>query len=337
MIPCMCKLNIILTASLAMVFLSGTLAQTQNTPEQISVKGKNFENSSGEIVLFHGLNIKDPHNLEQEGKWTKAHFETAENWGADMIRLPVHPNAWRERGEENYLQLLDQAVQWARELGLYLVIDWHSIGNLGTGKFQNRSYNTTLQETNKFWATISKHFSGEPVIAMYELFNEPTIGGQFGDLTWAAWKKMNEEMIDIIRSNDPETVILVAGFNWAYDLTPVKSDPIDRSNVAYVSHPYPEKRKQPWVQQWQEDWGFVAEKYPVILTEIGFALPHEPGVHIPVNGDETYGNALVDFCEERGISWLGWCFDSRWSPVMYTGDYEPTRQGAFFRSVMLRD
>ncbi len=304
-------------------------------PEKVSVEGNKFVTGPGKTIIFNGLNIKDPGDLAKEGKWTKSHFETARSWGADLIRLPVHPATWRALGEEGCLKLLDEAVLWARELGLYLIIDWHSIGNLYTGKFQNPAYFTSLEETNEFWDIISKRYAGENVIAMYELFNEPTVGGpQFGDLDWPTWKGMNEEMISLIRKNDPETVILVAGFNWAYDLTPVKTDPVKGSNIAYVSHPYPEKRQQPWEDQWQDDWGFVAEKYPLILTEIGFALPEEKGVHIPVHGDETYGNAIVDFCKERGISWVVWVFDDRWAPMMYSGDYAPTRQGAFFKKVM---
>lgn len=145
-------------------------------------------------------------------------------------------------------------------------------------------------------------------------------------------------MIKIIRKEHKKSLILVAGFNWAYDLTPIKKDPIDASGIAYVSHPYPEKRKAPWEDKWEADWGFVAEKYPVILTEIGFALPDEHGAHIPVNGDETYGKALVDYSASKGVSWVVWCFDPDWSPFMYTDwDYTPTRQGTFFKKVMTED
>ena len=71
------------------------------------------------------------------------------------------------------------------------------------------------------------------------------------------------------------------------------------------------------------------------LTEIGFALPEEEGVHIPVHGDEVYGQALVDYAEKKGISWVVWCFDPDWSPYMFTDwDYTPTRQGTFFKKVM---
>jgi hypothetical protein len=61
-------------------------------------------------------------------------------------------------------------------------------------------------------------------------------------------------------------------------------------------------------------------------------------VHVPVHGDETYGNAIVDYSESIGASWVVWCFDPDWSPVMfYDWDYTPSRQGEFFRKVMQRD
>ncbi len=317
-------------------FQSGCIRSGDRLPS-ITVDGKNFVTSQGDIICFHGLNIGDPDKLERQGKWSRSHFEMAKTWGANIIRIPVHPAAWRNRGEKDYLKLLDQAVQWAGELDLYLILDWHSIGNLKQEKYQNEGYVTDIAETRAFWNTVSKRYNRKPQVAMYEIYNEPTVSGdRFGQMTWAEWKTLNEELIDIIRTNDPGAVALVAGFNWAYDLTEAGADPVDRPGIAYVSHPYPEKRPLPWEPQWQKDWGFMAEKYPVILTEIGFATPEERGVHVPVHGDETYGKAIVDFSAERGISWVGWCFDPEWAPVMFFDwDYTPSRQGAFFRRAML--
>jgi len=315
------------------------LSQSDHSLEWIRVEGNRFVNESGETMIFHGVNFADPANLVRSGHWNKDHFEEAKNWGANIVRLPIHPRAWRQKGSEEYIKILDQGVQWARELGLYLILDWHSIGNLHTEKFQSEGYITTVEETHEFWRMMSDKYSQEPVIAMYELYNEPTtFSGRLGELSWEQWKEMNMDMIKIIRENHPETVILVAGFNWAYDLTPIKEDPIDLPGIAYVSHPYPQKREKPWEPKWEKDWGFVADKYPVILTEIGFALPEEKGVHIPVTGDEEYGKALVEYSAKKGISWVVWCFDPYWSPYMFTDwDYTPTRQGKFFKKVMQED
>jgi aryl-phospho-beta-D-glucosidase BglC (GH1 family) len=332
------KLNIFKgSAFIALLLLTIHLTGQDPAPmEYIYVQGNQFVKESGEPIIFRGVNIRDPHNLAEEGRWTFAHFEKAKEWGSNVIRLPVHPASWRERGQEEYLKLIDQAVEWARQLGIYLILDWHSIGNLKEEKFQSKGYVTTIKETNAFWFAVSKRYSREPVVAMYELYNEPTVSGdRFGEMTWAEWKEINEQFIRTIRVNHEAAVILVAGFDWAYELRHVKDDPIQAQGIAYVSHPYPQKVKPPWEPKWQEDWGYVADKYPVILTEIGFAVPGERGLHVPVEGDETYGNALVDYAYERGISWVVWCFDPRWSPLMFTDwDYTPTRQGEFFRNVM---
>lgn len=302
----------------------------------IKVSGNKFVDETGKAIVFRGLNFSDPDKLEKAGKWTKRHFEEAKAWGANIVRLPVHPTAWRNRGEANYLKLLDQAVQWSKELNLYLIIDWHSIGNLRTELYQSAMYNTTLKETFEFWLTISRKYANEPVVAMYEIFNEPTTyNNQLGSCTWTQWKEMMKDIITVVLANNPRAIPLVAGFNWAYDLTPIKNDPLDIPGIAYVSHPYPEKRPKPWESQWEQDWGFVADKYPVILTEVGFALPEEKGVHIPVTGDESYGKALVDYTAKKGISWVVWVFDPDWAPMMFSDwNYTPTRQGAFFKKVM---
>ena len=328
--------RICLAATLMALFLPMVVGQSTGDLSQIQVKKNQFVDESGKTVIFRGVNIRDPHNLAEDGNWKRSHFAEAKAWGSNVIRLPIHPRAWRARGESGYLKLLDQAVEWAKELDLYLILDWHSIGNLKQEMFQHEMYVTTLEETAAFWNSVSKRYADEPVIAMYELYNEPTISGdRFGTMSWAEWKAINEELVGVIRANHPTAVILVAGFNWAYDLIEAGNDPIDSKNIAYVSHPYPQKREAPWEPKWEKDWGYLAERYPVILTEVGFALPDEAGAHIPVKGDETYGKALVEYTEKKGVSWVVWCFDPDWSPFMFTDwNYTPTRQGTFFRKVM---
>ena len=137
----------------------------------ICVLGNRFVNAHGDTILFRGLAIADPDKLEQQGRWDRSLFVRVKEYGAMIVRIPVHPAAWRMRTPAKYLQLLDQAVDWCTELGLYIDLDWHSIGNLGMELFQNPEYVTTKQETYEFWRTISVHFQGNNTIAFYELFN----------------------------------------------------------------------------------------------------------------------------------------------------------------------
>lgn len=304
--------------------------------DTIKVKGNKFVNSNEETVIFRGVNSSDPDKLEKEGMWNEKYFKAVAEWGSNVIRFPVHPRAWRQRTPEQYMQLLDRGVELAKQNNLYVIIDWHSIGNLRQQMFQDPGYETTLDETFEFWRTISKHYSKEPAVAFYELYNEPTItGNRFGNMTWEQWKEIQQNMIQVIRAWDKKTICLAAGFNWAYDLTPVKDSPLTGDNIAYVSHPYPQKREQPWEEKWEADWGFVADHYPVILTEIGFCLENEKGAHIPVISTEDYGKAITAYTEKKGISWVAWVFDTKWAPMLiWDWDFTPTTQGKFFKDYL---
>lgn len=308
------------------------------TLPRLGVRGNRFVDDRGRPVVLRGVSCADPDRVARVGRWNRAYFEAARSWGANVVRLPVHPEAWRRRGAEAYLRLVDRGVRWAGELGMYVVLDWHSIGDLRTGRFQRPMYQTSRAETGAFWRTVAARYGRNPVVACYELFNEPTtLDAPYGRSAWTAHRRMMEQLIASIRDEGADGVPLVAGFDWAYDLTPVRDEPVRAEGVAYVAHPYPQKREPPWLERWERDWGFVADRYPLIATELGFMRPEDPGAHVPVLGDETYGRAVVDYFTRKGISWTAWVFDPEWSPqLLRDWEFRPTRQGVFFREALRR-
>ncbi len=295
---------------------------------QISVKGNKFVDPQGNTILFRGLSISDPDKIEHQGRWNKELFLKVKDTGAMIVRVPVHPIAWRERTPQEYLKLLDQAVEWCTDLGMYVTVDWHSIGNLETGLFQDPMYDTSKTETFDFWRTIARHYAHNNTVAFYELFNEPTVyRNQLGPATWEQWKKINEDLITLVRAYDTETIPLVATFDWAYDLTPLNLDPVRAEGIGYVTHPYPHKRSKPWPPKWEEDFGFAAAQYPIVATEIGFVLGKGT---MAENGD--YGVEIVKYLESKGISWMCWVFDPEWGPPMIKSwdSFELTESGKFW-------
>jgi endoglucanase len=301
----------------------------------ISVRENKFVNSSGDTMMFRGLAIADPDKLDDQGHWSKAHFEKIKEMGANIVRIPVHPIAWRERTPEKYLQLLDQAVQWCTELEMYVIIDWHSIGNLHMELFQNEMYNTTQKETYEFWRAIAWHFKGHNTVAFYELFNEPTsFFGHLGTMTWTQWKDIIENIISLIRACDKETIPLVAGLDWGYDLGFIRYEPVNAEGIGYVSHPYAAKRKPPWPPKWEENFGFAADSYPVIVTEFGFRLAEGDTID-----EGHYGNIIISYLEEKGINWIAWVFDPDWHPHIFSSweTYELSGSGKFFKEQLKRN
>jgi len=298
----------------------------------ISVRGNRFVDPQGKPLLLRGLSISDPDKIENQGHWNRKHFVKVQETGARLVRIPVHPIAWRERSPQQYLTLLDSAVEWCTGLGMYIIVDWHTIGNLKTGLFQDPMYTTSMTETFDFWRTISRHYKGNNTVAFYEIFNEPTLFfNQLGRISWDEWKRINEEIICVMRAFDQETIPLVAGFDWAYDLSPLHVNPVEAEGIGYVTHPYPHKRSKPWEPKWDENFGFAAGQFPLLATEIGFTMGKEG---LADNGD--YGKAIISYLEDKGIGWVAWVFDPEWTPSMITSwdTYAMTESGSFFREAM---
>lgn len=305
------------------------------TMPQITVQGNKFVTAKdGKVIQFRGIATSDPDKVERQGHWNKQHFQHIKDLGANIVRVPIHPIAWRERTPQAYLKMLDEMVQWCTELNLYVMLDWHTIGNLEMEMWQDPMYVTTKAETFDFWRKISQRFSGNTTVAFYELLNEPTTyRGQLGVCTWAQWKVLVENMIAIIRGYDPETTILVGGFDWAYDLTPVHENPINAQNIGYTTHPYPNKVKEPWKPKWERDWGFVAANYPVFATEFGTDV--REGQKIDWNDEAFYGNQILSYLEEQDMGWCIWVYDPTWGGAkIKSWNYEPTEGMKFWSAGM---
>lgn len=324
--------NILLVA----IFMLAIIFVQAQKMEKIRVQGKNLISESGEIIRLTGVSFSDPGKLENDGQWNRRYFEEAKSWGCNVVRFPVHPPRLNNRGWDEYFALLDKGVAWASELGMYVIIDWHIIGNLHTEKWFLPIYNTSYNETLKFWKKAASHFKGNQTVAVFELYNEPTNqGNKLGDLNWDILRAKYETIIDEINTIDNEKIFLVAGMNWGYYLNEVIKNPVKRENVAYATHPYPQKEEAPWENKWEKSWGHVADKYPIIATEFGFMGADERGAHIPCIADETYGEAIMNYFSKKGISFTLWSFDPNWPPTLISDwNFTPSKQGKFFKKVL---
>ncbi len=161
------KISKYLNAVLLIIVLKTSTITAQIKLDKISVFENKFVNSKGKALIFKGLNTSDPEKLNRNGHWNLEYFQEMKKWGANIVRFPVHPSAFRKLGKEKYLKLLDEGVALAEKMGIYVIINWHSIGNLRTEKFQNESYNTTLMETIDFWKLMAQHFKNNSTVAFF--------------------------------------------------------------------------------------------------------------------------------------------------------------------------
>ncbi|MEM8891603.1 MAG: cellulase family glycosylhydrolase, partial [Bacteroidota bacterium] len=65
------------------------------------------------------------------GKYNKEDFENIQSLGADVIRLPINLHNMSDGAPDYtlnpiFLTFLDQAVDWAEEVGIHLILDNHT-------------------------------------------------------------------------------------------------------------------------------------------------------------------------------------------------------------------
>ena len=113
----------------------------------VKVEGNKFIAPDGSELVFRGLCFSDPVKLVRDGQWTERYFAEAADWGANIVRFAVHPAHLNSMGWDATFEAMDQGIQWTKQHGLYVIMDWHSIGNLKDAKFTSPMYNTTLEET----------------------------------------------------------------------------------------------------------------------------------------------------------------------------------------------
>jgi hypothetical protein len=305
----------------------------------LKVQGNHIVDAKGTTVILKGLNICYPSILRSEGHWTEGYFSRAASWGARLIRVPIDPGSYRQYGKDTILVMLDQAVKWSKSNGMYTIIDWHSIGNMVEGIYQDpweEEMKTNTAEMKDFWGAVAERYKGEPAVAFYEIFNEPSeMAYKGGALTWTQWRDINDSIIDVIYAHNPQAIPLVSGLQWAYDLSGVAAAPLRNRGIGFAVHPYFSRApSEPWEQYWDINFGYLAKDYPVVLTEFGFD-PHDT-IYPPVyKTDSTYGIRVLSYAKNKGMPWAAFVFYNGpgWPMPLFKDweNYTPTESGAFFK------
>jgi endoglucanase len=164
-------------------------------------------------------------------KYTKKDFEQIKSLGCDVIRLPINLH-FMTKGAPDYtldllfLSMLDQAVNWAEELEIHLLLDNHTFDPA-----TNTDPNVGIV-LEKVWRQMAQHYKNRSGFIYYEILNEPH------GISDAAWNAIQQKVIDVIRQVDTRHTIIVGGAGWnSYNnlaAIPVYND----NNLIYTFHFY---------------------------------------------------------------------------------------------------
>jgi hypothetical protein len=290
-------------------------------PQPLQVNGNKIVAPDGRAVTLRGVMPPDPARLRSDRRFKREFFEGIAATGANVVRIPVHPESW-VRDPDYVWRYLDPVVTWTGELGLYVILDWHYIGNIATGEGENMPdiEQEPFALTLEFWRQVASRYAAAPH-ALFEIWNEPA------EIEAAVWRSHAEQILAAIRATGARQVVIVGGTDWSRDLSEFTRAPLTDDQVAYATHVYPAHSAAMW-----DFWfGRLAESHPVLLTEWGYMDENRAEGPAYLRGnEEKYGAPLMRYAEERGMGWVACWYDDEWLPPMYgKGMTDLTQFGGF--------
>jgi endoglucanase len=177
---------------------------------------------------------------------------------------------------------VDTIIQNAIDLGIYVIVDWHT---------SNAVTATASQATQAaaFFTDIAARYGSSPNV-IYETYNEPN------RVTWAQIKPYHEAVIAAIRAIDPDNLIVLGTPTFSQDVDIAAQDPVLGTNLLYTLHFYACTHRQPLRDKAS---AALAAGIGLFVTEFG-ATPSDGGV--PTRGDPYV-------CEGETQTWFSWMAD----------------------------
>ncbi len=219
--------------------------------------------------------------------WPRFYNEGAVQWLKDDFKCNVVRAAMGiEVGNQTYQsdpkfskQKIEAVINGAIKSDIYVIIDWHS-------------HNINLNDAKVFFAEMSKKYGKYPNI-IYEIFNEPDYE------TWDEVKAYSEEIIKVIRANDPKNIILVGSPRWDQDIHLPAADPIKGyDNLMYTVHFYAATHEK-WLRDRTDE--AIKSGLPIFISE-------SAGMEATGDGPLNYKawQEYIDWMETNKLSWITW-------------------------------
>lgn len=171
--------------------------------EKVTLRGVTYGWSNENFHLYNASTVK----------WLK------KDWKVSIIRatMGIEPAGGYLDAPINSINYVSQVIDAAIKNNIYVVIAWHC-------------NNMHLSQSKDFFSEIAKKYGKYPNI-IYEIFTEPD------DETWSDLKPYYSELIQTIRSNDPENIILLSAPYWSQHIREVADDPLTGfNNIMYTVH-----------------------------------------------------------------------------------------------------
>lgn len=271
--------------------------------------GKYLVGNDGKQLELRGFGT---HALLQfQNLHTKASFQSLMNYGVNCIRLTAYIEDYYFSDSDNEIAYgyvskpdetkaeMDKIIGYCVELGLYVLIDWHVLGNgttgpNGTQKPANGEESLAVDYAKEFFEYFSEKYADTPNV-MYELANEP-------------YQSTNEEIVAFVEEIAPiirkyvADPVMICNTGMSQDVAGLYTEFSNAgiTDVFISAHTYGSDKSSNYEQLWKNN-------YPLFMTEWGaeFVSGGQDNVSDDV---ETIAKNLLKWHHESGVPGLIWKF-----------------------------
>lgn len=258
----------------------------------LHVDGLQVKDKNNQPFTLRGASTHGMHWGDGETFLNKTAFQNLrDEWGVNMVRLVsyVTQGGYTQGSKDKLDKHIQEGVSDLTDLGMYAIIDWH---------VHAENPNDTKSQAIEFFDTYSKMYKDQSNI-IYEICNEPT------GTPWNQIRPYAVDVVNTIRANDPDAIIVVGTNTWSQDVDEVATNggKIDDPNVMYTIHFYSGSHGESLREKVRTA---LNAGTPVFCTEFGVCDASGNG-----GFDLEEADRWIDFFEENGISYCCWSLSKK--------------------------
>ena len=182
-------------------------------PVDAAEKGDTFEIRRG-VNISHWLSQSTRRGQPRRDYFGGEDVKLIASLGFDHIRLPIdEEQMWDEAGdkEPEAFELLHNAIGWARDNQLRVVVDLHILRSHHFNAQDKPLWTDPAAQENFFhlWRDLSAELKKYPLsLVAYELMNEP-VADDPDD-----WNKLVAKALQTVRATEPSRTIVIGSNRW---------------------------------------------------------------------------------------------------------------------------
>ena len=246
---------------------------------------------NGNPVQLHGIST---HGVQWFPEYiNKDSFRSLrDDWGIDTVRLALYAreNGYTQGSKDLMDKKIDEAVSAAKELGMYVIIDWHVL---------NYNPNEDIDAATQFFTKYANKYKNVDNV-IFEIANEPTSTNWY-DGSGKDLYTYSKTVAGAIRKTGAKNIIICGTNDWSQRVDQVADKPLKDDgfeNIMYTVHFYAATHYDNIKDNVRKA---VKAGTPVICTEFGVCDASGNGGYDFANADDW-----MKLFSENNISFALW-------------------------------